>query len=282
MDFTNFPSTSFGVHNELVPNELQVPNPMMDQVEELETLHDLEAEFESDNFDQCTNYEIISTDSPDIISRGRSDRKINCKNFNFGAPIADVESSTSFNKNARMINFDEASTSFEFASPQRPRTNASVKKSLKFSTNYESPQKLSRNSSASSIGTMSSKLFQSSSTNSMESGFISEADDVLDYEEVSNSPKVPNFTDLLSGQIKTDMIGERPILGRSISIDSRTTKAKSLFSTIFESPAEKRTFEDARTESEVKRRRNEGERPVLQRAFSETAATIMSAVARCK
>ncbi|XP_050676309.1 uncharacterized protein LOC126973157 [Leptidea sinapis] len=169
---------------------------------EFDELQDLEEEFESQNFDECTKYEIISTDSPNIISEGRtSTRKINSRHLSFGAPLSESETSTSFNKPAsRVINFEE---SFEFTSPPLKK-NLSVKKSLKFN---ETPTKLNFEQSSSSIGSMSispcsSKRFPSESM-SMESGFISELEEpFLDMEEISNSPKISNFNDLLSGQIK--------------------------------------------------------------------------------
>ncbi|XP_053622271.1 M-phase inducer phosphatase-like isoform X2 [Plodia interpunctella] len=275
---------------------------------EFTTLHDLEQEFDNDNFDQCTKYEIISTDSPDIISRGRSStsRKVTSRNFVFGAPLAENEQSTSFNRpnaNAtRMLNFEDES--FEFTSPaaKRPSTsNMSVKKSLKFT---ETPTKnpLRHEKSDSSIGSMSSspassrlRIFTSESTTSMESGFISELEEpFLDIEEASNSPKVANFNDLLSGQIKDNILVEnnflkRPSLQRSMSLNPESKARVSLFS-ILESPQKKSVKRVESVEGESvdskRRKQNPGDeeerepRPMLQRAYSENNASIMSALAR--
>lgn len=295
---------------------------------EFETLHDLEEEFENDHFDQCTKYEIISTDSPNIISRGRSTaRKVDSRNFVFGAPLADNEQSTSFNKPTvtatRSLNFEDQS--FEFTSPAARRTSFSVKKSLKFNetptkkgdSKFETPTKhhpLRHEQSDSSIGSMASfasspscsqlRLFTSESTTSMESGFISEMEEpFLDLDETSNSPKVPNFNDLLSGQIKENFLTDknflkRPTLHRSFSLNPEPKAKVSLFS-LKDSTDIKKSQKRQETEMEVengdnkRRKSNSGspenlvvtekpQRPVLQRAFSENHASIMSAVARCK
>lgn len=245
---------------------------------EFDTLHDLEEEFDNDNFDQCSKYEIISTDSPDIISRGRnsSSRKITSRNFIFGAPLADTEQSTSFNKPARALNFEDSM--FEFPSPAIKKTNSgSVKKSLKFS---ETPTKDS--------SPPLKRIFTSESTTSMESGFVSEFDEqFLDMEE-SNSPKVAHFEDLLSGQIKNDIIANKQPLCRSKSFNPGPSKARVSLLSILESPQqEKRSQKRADTSESVlenKRRKCEDDRvrPVLQRAFSENNASIMSALDRCK
>ncbi|KAG7306543.1 hypothetical protein JYU34_007905 [Plutella xylostella] len=283
------------------------------------TLHDLDAEFDCETFDQCTKYEIVSTDSPDIISRGRttSSRKISAKNFVFGAPIAETEQSTSFNKPApaatRMLTFED--DSFEFTSPEnlRPKTSqaaVSVKKSLKFLGDTPTKNILRHENSNSSIGSMSAasplssvssklRLFPSSSTTSMESGFMSEIEEpFLDLDEVSNSPKLADFGQLLSGKIK-DTCAEpefslkRPSLQRSLSYNLEASKARvSLFSRgeLEERRSNKRPEPlQEGSLSSSKRRRGNGEgsllmrsskRPVLQRAYSENAASIMSALAR--
>lgn len=300
---------------------------------EFETLHDLEEEFENDHFDQCTKYEIISTDSPNIISRGRSTaRKIDSRNFVFGAPLADNEQSTSFNRPnntaTRSLNFEDES--FEFTSPAARKTSFSVKKSLKFSETptknldtptkrtdkFETPTKhhpLRHERSDSSIGSMASfasspscsqlRLFTSESTASMESGFISELEEpFLDLEESSSSPKVPNFNDLLSGQIKENFLTNKPFLNRptlhrSLSLNPEPKAKMALFS-IKESSETKKSQKRQETESDVenlmnKRRKSncgspenvkmdKPQRPVLQRAFSENHASIMSAITRCE
>lgn len=294
---------------------------------EFETLHDLEEEFENDHFDQCTKYEIISTDSPNIISRGRSSaRKVDSRNFVFGAPLADSEQSTSFNKPnitaTRSLNFEDES--FEFTSPAARKTSFSVKKSLKFNETptkkadkFQTPTKihpLRHEPSDSSIGSMASfnsspscsqmRLFTSESTTSMESGFISELEEpFLDLEDTSNSPKVPNFNDLLSGQIKENFLTEknflkRPTLHRSLSLNPVPKAKVSLFS-IKEIADVKKSQKRQDTEADVenmdnKRRKSncgspeslvkmeKPQRPILQRAFSENHASIMSAVARCE
>lgn len=291
---------------------------------EFETLHDLEEEFENDHFDQCTKYEIISTDSPNIISRGRSTaRKVDSRNFVFGAPLADNEQSTSFNKPTvtatRSLNFEDEN--FEFTSPAARKTSFSVKKSLKFNETptkkgdkFETPTKhhpLRHEQSDSSIGSMASfasspscsqlRLFNSESTTSMESGFISELEEpFLDLDETSNSPKVPNFNDLLSGQIKENFLTEktflkRPTLHRSFSLNQEPKAKVSLFSIndIKKSQKRQETQMDVENVDNKRRKSNFGspeslvkmekpQRPVLQRAFSENHASIMSAVARCK
>ncbi|XP_063392185.1 M-phase inducer phosphatase 2-like [Cydia fagiglandana] len=235
---------------------------------EFDTLHDLEEEFDNDTFDQCNKYEIISTDSPDIISRGRnpSNRKIN-GSFVFGAPLADTEQSTSFNRPARALNFED---SFEFPSPviKKSSSSGSVKKSLKFS---ETPTKDSMK-----------RIYTSESTTSMESGFVSEFDDqLLDIEE-SNSPKVANFDNLLSGQIKNNVISNvKQPLYRSKSFNPAQSKARVSLLSILESPqkrSQKRT--EPAEGGESKRRKCEEVRPVLQRCFSENNASIMSALDR--
>lgn len=273
-------------------------------MDDFETLHDLEEEFEADNFDECTKYEIISTDSPNIISRGRtsSSRKVTSRNFVFGAPLAEDEASTSFNKPTvtatRMLNFDEED--FEFPSPAVKKQAA--KKSLKFS---ETPTKLSlrHEKSDSSIGSMSqspiqkSGLYTTESTTSMESGFISELEEPFLEIEESNSPKVANFNDLLSGQIKSNVLTDsnflRRPLNRSLSFNPESRARVSLFSILESSNIEKRNKKRMeRSEAVVanKRRRSNCQspelerlqRPVLQRAYSENNASIMSAMARCK
>lgn len=273
-----------------------------------ETLHDLEEEFDADNFDECSKYEIISTDSPNIISRGRStSRKITSKGFVFGAPLADNEASTSFNRpnaNAtRMLNFDE---SFEFTSPAAKRsasTSASVKKSLKFT---ETPTKVGfgeRSDSGISVPSPCPKVrFPSESTASMESGFASELEEpFLELDEASTSPKMANLNELLSGTIKESVVTDRdflrrPAVHRSLSFNPEASKARvSLFS-ISESPDQKRSQKRPdrnESDSKCKRRKSNCEspeverperqqRPVLQRAYSENNASIMSALARCK
>ncbi|KAL4704808.1 hypothetical protein ACJJTC_003520 [Scirpophaga incertulas] len=279
----------------------------LEQEQDFEALHDLEEEFENENFDECNKYEIISTDSPNIISRGRSStsRKVNSRNFIFGAPIADSEQSTSFNKPTtatRMLNFEDET--FEFTSPAAKRssnTNVSVKKSLKFN---ETPTKnmLRHERSDSSIGSMSSfsspassrnRLFTLESTTSMESGFISELDEpFLELEESSSSPKVANFSELLSGTIKDNIItdkefSKRPIQ-RSTSFHPEMSRARmSLFSIMENTTAKRSQKRTERCEDEElanKRRKPDQlervQRPVLQRAFSENNASIMSALTR--
>uniref|UniRef100_A0A2A4J0D0 protein-tyrosine-phosphatase n=1 Tax=Heliothis virescens TaxID=7102 RepID=A0A2A4J0D0_HELVI len=281
--------------------DLYVPQKEITQdVDDFETLHDLEQEFEADNFDECSKYEIISTDSPDIISRGRtsSSRKVTSRNFVFGAPLADNEASTSFNKPAvtatRMLNFDEED--FEFPSPAVKKQAA--KKSLKFS---ETPTKLRHEKSDSSIGSMSQSplpktgLYTTESTTSMESGFISELEEPFLEIEESNSPKVANFNELLSGQIKSNIISEKSFLrrplNRSLSFNPESRARVSLFSILENPNAQRNKKRVDRSENEVaiKRRRSNCEspelnrpksRPVLQRAYSENNALIMSAVAR--
>ncbi|KAJ8704781.1 hypothetical protein PYW08_012101 [Mythimna loreyi] len=279
--------------------ELYVPEKEESQdLDDFETLHDLEQEFEADNFDECTKYEIISTDSPDIISRGRtaSSRKVTSRNFVFGAPLAEDEASTSFNKPTvtatRMLNFDDED--FEFPSPAVKKQAA--KKSLKFT---ETPTKLRHEKSDSSIGSMSQSplpktgLYTTESTTSMESGFISEMEEPFLEIEESNSPKVANFSDLLSGHIKSDVVPEKSFLrrplNRSLSFNPESRARVSLFS-ILENPGQRNKKKLEKTENEVanKRRRSNCEspevqrlqRPVLQRAFSENNALIMSAMAR--
>ncbi|XP_063630791.1 M-phase inducer phosphatase 2-like [Cydia splendana] len=265
LDFTDVLQTSF-------KEDFKTEDTFVPEKEELDpefdTLHDLEEEFDNDTFDQCNKYEIISTDSPDIISRGRnpSNRKIN-GSFVFGAPLADTEQSTSFNRPARALNFED---SFEFPSPviKKSSSSGSVKKSLKFS---ETPTKDSMK-----------RLFTSESTTSMESGFVSEFDDqLLDIEE-SNSPKVANFDNLLSGQIKNNVISNvKQPLYRSKSFNPAQSKARVSLLSILESPqkrSQKRT--EPAEGGESKRRKCEEIRPVLQRCFSENNASIMSALDR--
>lgn len=261
----------------------------------MESLHDLELEFENETFEHCTKYEIISTDSPNVISHGRStSRKVCSRNFEFGAPLADSEPSTSFNRPAtRMLTFDDED--FEFTSPAAKKT-VSVKKSLKFN---ETPTKnpLRHERSDSSIGSMSSspsklsRIFTSESTASMESGFISELEEqFLDIEE-SNSPKIANFNDLLSGQIKENILTDRnflkrPSLARSLSFHPE--KKVTLLPVMGSPSEEKRKREESEQEKSNKRRKSNCDnlmrvqRPVLQRAFSENNASIKSALARCE
>ncbi|KAJ2942425.1 hypothetical protein O0L34_g16029 [Tuta absoluta] len=314
---------------------------------EFETLHDLDEEFDADNFDVCTKYEIISTDSPNIISRGgrsTSSRKVNSKDFVFGAPLADNEQSTSFNKPnvtaTRMLNFEEE-RSFEFTSPaaKRSSTSFSVKKSLKFNETekspirFETPTKsnlgatpnkftptrnpLRHERSDSSIGSMFSspsssnlRLFTSESTTSMESGFISEFEEpFLELEHDSNSPKMPNFNDLLSGQIKENVITnknfmKRPTLQRSLSFNPEPRAKLNLFSIDKDSPRKSQKRQETTLDNFNNKKRKpdlpttveslenlpssmenlenleKPRRPTLQRAFSENHASIMSALAR--
>ncbi|XP_041983911.1 M-phase inducer phosphatase-like isoform X2 [Aricia agestis] len=295
LDFTNAIPKPFQDEEN---KENYVPEKKIEQEPEFETLHDLEDEFDSHNFDECTKYEIISTDSPNIISTGRATtRKINAKNFEFGAPLADTEASTSFNKPnsaTRMLNFDE--DYFEFTSPasKRVTSNMSVKKSLKFT---ETPPKnpLRHEKSDSSIGSMispcSSRRFPSESTTSMESGFVSEFEEpFLEIEDVSNSPKLPDFNDLLSGQIKENF-AERSLkvkkpFQRSLSFNPEASKSRASLFSIKESPLKRsnKRSEDQLNSGDSKRRKAncspQMKRPVLHRAFSENNASIMSAMSR--
>lgn len=265
-----------------------VPEPTQD-MDDLESLHDL-VEYENESFERCTKYEIISTDSPNVISRGRStSRKICSRNFEFGAPLAESEPSTSFNRPAtRMLNFDDED--FEFTSPA---VKKAVKKSLKFN---ETPTKSSlRHRSDSSIGSMSSspsklsRIFTSESTASMESGFISELDEpFLDIEE-SNSPKIANFNDLLSGQIRDNILTDRNFLKRPTLARSLSFHPEMVSKRIVASPSEEKRKREAEMEKSNKRRKSNCDspieriqRPVLHRAFSENDASIESALARCK
>ncbi|XP_068627247.1 M-phase inducer phosphatase 1-B-like isoform X2 [Battus philenor] len=301
LDFTDsLPQKSFEGANEM-KEDIYVPEkdlePDLDTGSE--TLHDLEEEFDADNFDQCSKYEIISTDSPNIISRGRStSRKINSKDFVFGAPLADDEASTSFNKpnaNAtRMLNFEDEA--FEFTSPAAKRPSSlSVKKSLKFT---DTPTKTFKpDESSSIISPCTTKIrFPSESTASMESGFVSEFEEpFLELEEISNSPKMANFNDLLSGTIKENVITNKdPIrkpIQRSLSFNPEASRARVSLFPITESPAkksQKRSESDEVENGSSKRRKSNCEspedqrlqRPVLHRAFSENNASIMSALAR--
>ncbi|KAL0858285.1 hypothetical protein ABMA27_012187 [Loxostege sticticalis] len=312
LDFTDALQTSSYEMHKKEKEDIYVPEKDAEMDTDFETLHDLEEEFENDNFDECTKYEIISTDSPNIISRGRTStyRKVDSRNFVFGAPIAESEQSTSFNRpnaNAtRMLNFEDEN--FEFTSPaaKKPATNnMSVKKSLKFT---ETPTKnpLRHERSDSSIGSMSSfsspassklRIFTSESTTSMESGFISELEEpFLDIEEASNSPKMANFNDLLSGQIKDNIIAgdflKRPAFHRSQSFNPDSSKARVSLLSILENPDQKRSQKrtERGDEEDVANKRRKSnlmapeiervQRPVLQRAFSENNASIMSALAR--
>ncbi|CAK1554324.1 unnamed protein product [Leptosia nina] len=97
------------IKKEKYDTDIYVPENSTTLEPDLDVLHDLEEEFDANNFDQCTKYEIISTDSPDIISAGRtSSRKVNQKDFVFGAPLSDNETSTSFNRpsSSRALNFE--------------------------------------------------------------------------------------------------------------------------------------------------------------------------------
>ncbi|XP_063372001.1 uncharacterized protein LOC134660205 [Cydia amplana] len=263
LDFTDVLQTSF-------KEDFKTEDSFVPEKEELDpefdTLHDLEAEFDNDTFDQCNKYEIISTDSPDIISRGRnpSNRKIN-GSFVFGAPLADTEQSTSFNRPARALNFED---SFEFPSPviKKSSSSGSVKKSLKFS---ETPTKDSMK-----------RIFTSDSTTSMESGFVSEFDDqLLDIEE-SNSPKVANFDNLLSGPIKNNVSNVKQPLYRSKSYNPAQSKARVSLLSILESPQKRSQKRSEPAEGGESKRRKCEIRPVLQRCFSENNASIMSALDR--
>ncbi|CAB3258070.1 unnamed protein product [Arctia plantaginis] len=273
-----------------------------DEDDDCETLHDLEEEFDA-NFDECTKYEIISTDSPNIISRGRTatTRKVTARNFDFGAPLAENEPSTSFNRPnitvTRMLTFEEED--FEFTSPAVKK--AAAKKSLKFS---ESPTKLKHEKSDSSIGSMNSSsqaspksgLYTSESTTSMESGFISEMEEPFLEIEESNSPKVENFNELLSGLIKTNVVTDKSFLrrplNRSLSFNPDSRARVSLFS-ILENPEKRNCKRVERTETTVANKRRKSsylspsdkravkpERPVLLRAQSENNAMIMQAMDR--
>ncbi|CAH4033060.1 M-phase inducer phosphatase-like isoform X2 [Pieris brassicae] len=296
--------------------DILVPETSTSLEPDMESLQDLEEEFDSNNFDECTKYEIISTDSPDIISSGRtSSRKVNQRNFAFGAPLSENETSTSFNrpsssrvlnfekrmersKSNRTLNFDESRSSFdkmeydpeqsfdfnsktktklnfddsnfeesfEFTSPMTkdttPRKTVSVKKSLKFteSPKYEKQSSISK----SPCSSMSKRL----TTESMESGFISEFEEpFLDMEEISSSPKISNFSDLLSGQIKESFTEKlRPSVHRSLSFNPVSKRLR-----------DEPTCSSKRLKSETTPAPH---RPLLQRALSENNASIMSALAR--
>lgn len=272
--------------------DIYVPDKEVTLDQEFETLHDLEEEFDSDNFDTCTKYEIISTDSPDIISSGRTtSRKINSRNFNFGAPLSDTEQSTSFNRTmtsvTRMLTFEE---SFEFTSPaKRAPHNVSVKKSLKFTDT--SPKISNETQSSSSITPTKLETFPSESTTSVESGFVSEFEEpFLEIDSVTDSPKIDSLKDLMSADI-TDY-GYTKKLQRSVSYNPGTSRAKDALFSIIESPAKKSNKRTDRTDEgnmSIKSKKSRFEspkadrrRPVLQRAFSENNASIMSALARCE
>ncbi|CAG9790580.1 unnamed protein product [Diatraea saccharalis] len=314
MKTSNWSMTKLDFTDSLPPKQeakenIFVPEKDIDLDADMETLQDLEEEFDNDNFDECTKYEIISTDSPNIISRGRtsSSRKINSRNFIFGAPIADTEQSTSFNRPnntaTRMLNFEDEN--FEFTSPPAKKltTNSlSVKKSLKF-TETPTKNQLRHEKSDSSIGSMSSFSSPASSRSrmtlessaSMESGFISELEEpFLEIEEPSCSPKMANFNDLLSGPIKDGILINKThskTFNRSLSFNPDSSKARvSLFS-ILENPKKcQKRMEKSEEEEDINTKRRKQElvnpvvermqRPVLQRAFSENNASIMSALAR--
>lgn len=272
--------------------DIYVPDKEVTIDQEFETLHDLEEEFDSDNFDTCTKYEIISTDSPDIISSGRTtSRKINSRNFNFGAPLSDTEQSTSFNRPmtsvTRMLTFEE---SFEFTSPaKRAPHNLSVKKSLKF---IETSPKISNETqSSSSITPTKLEAFPSESTTSVESGFVSEFEEpFLEIDSVTESPKIDSLKDLMSADITDCRYSKK--LQRSISYNPETSRAKVALFPIIESPEKKSNKRTDRTDEEnisIKRKKSncdspkaDRHRPVLHRAFSENNASIMSALARCE
>lgn len=271
--------------------------------DDCETLHDLEEEFDS-NFDECTKYEIISTDSPDIISRGRTatTRKVTARNFDFGAPLAENEPSTSFNKPnisvTRMLTFDEED--FEFTSPAVKK--AAAKKSLKFT---DSPAGMKHEKSDSSIGSMNSSsqtspksVFASESTTSMESGFVSEMEEPFLEIEDSTSPKVENFRDLLSGIINSKVASKKGFrrrpLNRSLSFNP-DSKARVSLMTILENPEKRNCKRVERSETEIANKRRKSvcgspdtnkvekvSRPVLLRAQSENNAMIMQAMDRCE
>lgn len=301
MDFTDA-LQNFEHTEPLFKEDIQVPEKQDDTELDTETsLHDLEEEFNAPISDESDKYEIFSTDSPNIISHGRaSTRKFTAKNFVFGAPIADNEQTTSFNKpssSARVLNFEDEM--FEFTSPAQKRLSNSAKKSLKFTV---TPPKstLKHERSDSSIGSMispcSSKRFPSESTTSIESGFISEFEEpFLDIEELSNSPKMANFNELFSGTIKEGFVAnqnKRPLLHRSLSFNPEALKARVNLFSISESPDKKPSKRNDKSEIEnggSKRRKSNCEspeferpRPVLHRAFSENNASIMSALAKCK
>lgn len=66
---------------------------------EFDTLHDLEDEFDTDiASDSVSKYEIISTDSPDITLARPTGHvgRILARNFEFGSPIGDMETSENF------------------------------------------------------------------------------------------------------------------------------------------------------------------------------------------
>ncbi|CAH2083272.1 unnamed protein product [Euphydryas editha] len=286
--------------------DIYVPQKETDLDQDLEALHDLEEEFDSENFDECTKYEIISTDSPDIISSGRTtSRKINSKNFEFGAPLSESEQSRSFNRPitsaTRMLNFVEES--FELTSPiaKRPSHNISVKKSLKFT---ETPTKnlSDHDKSESSSGYMSPPSvelkglpvsFPSETTLSTESGFASEFEDpFLDIYEVTNSPKINSVKDLITGEISdnfVECIKKRPLV-RSISYNPEASKVQKNLFPIVESPVKKcnkrcersdaEDISNKRMKSNCESPQAERKRPVLHRAFSENNASIMSALSR--
>lgn len=237
MDFTDALQSKSFENEEETNIDSYVPEKEASIDPDFDTLHDLEEEFDCANFDECSKYEIISTDSPNIISSGRTtSRKVHSRNFEFGAPLLENEKSTSFNRpnvNAtRMLNFEDEG--FEFTSPAVRKHSVSVKKSLKFSERHnvsvkkslkftETPTKtvLRHEKSDSSIGSMSTspastklRIFPSESTMSMESGFISELEDpILDF-EISNSPKMANFNELISGRINDTFMESRLLSGK--------------------------------------------------------------------
>lgn len=127
---------SFETHGEFCGPSTSTSHSPPDPFSAIDALQDLEVEFDSayqSNEPSCSKYEIISTDSPDICNATGKVSNLIPRNFLFGSPIGDSETSESFNitpkvqrklpprsETTRMLNFDTetTATSFEFIAPK--------------------------------------------------------------------------------------------------------------------------------------------------------------------
>lgn len=129
------PVEHFETHGEFCGPSTSTSHSPPDPFSAIDTLQDLEVEFDSayqSNEPSCSKYEIISTDSPDICNATGKVTNLH-RNFLFGSPIGDSETSECFNitpkvqrklpprsETTRMLNFDTetTATSFEFVAPK--------------------------------------------------------------------------------------------------------------------------------------------------------------------
>lgn len=136
--------------------------------------------------------------------------------LNFSSAFCSQQSSNKFSNSQTILDKNQVfSDQSQIYSSQSQSYSAQSQSHSVQSQSYKThtPTRLRHEKSDSSIGSMASTpckiRFPSESMASMESGFISELEEPFLEIEESNSPKISNFNDLLSGQIKSNILSER-------------------------------------------------------------------------